>query len=65
MWKNKINVEVETNVLFLNGEKKFFMQYVWYYHRKYSMSKNASAQGTWLVVNFESSAVNVKSLLYI
>ena len=65
MWKNKLDVEVETNVLFLNGEKKFFMQYVWYYHRKYPMSKNTSAQVTWLVDNLESSGVNVTSILYI
>ena len=65
MWKNKIDVEVETNVLFLNGEKKFFRQYVWFYHRKYPMSKNTSAQVTCLVDNLESSGVNVTSILHI
>ena len=65
MWKNKLDVEVETNVLFLNGEKKFFMQYVWYYYRKYSMSKNTSAQVTWLVDTLKAIGVNVTSIIYI
>ena len=65
MWKTKLDVELETNVLFLNGEKKFFMQYVCHYHINYSMSKNASTQVTWLVDNLEDSDVYVTSILYI